>query len=125
MSLPVADDDGNNNDQTMIKDSNDLPLSSSFDNSLHQLCHSVRALEKVNQQFTQFLDTFNEQAPCQTIIHLDTILQHLQPCPAPQLKCTLPNILPKMLPDLAEIIWKQPLPPQEPQIIMMDHDHHT
>jgi len=44
----------------MIKASDDPTLTNSFDDSLHQLCHSVWELEKVNQQFAQFLESLNK-----------------------------------------------------------------
>jgi len=124
-SSPVTDDDGDDDDQTMIERGIDPTPTSSFDDSLCLLCHSVRALAAVNQQFTQFLDSLDKQAPCQMAIPLDTIQQHPQPCPAPQLKHTPSHILPKMPLDQAAIIQKQLLPPPEPQTVMMDHDQLT
>jgi len=124
-SSPVTDNDGNDDDQTMIESGIDPTPTSHFDDSLCLLRRSVRALAAVNQQFTQFLDSLDEQVPCQTAIPLETIRQHPQLCPAPQLERTPSHILPKMPPDQAATIHKQPLPPPEPQTVMMDHDQLT
>jgi len=103
-SLIVNDDDDN---QMMIKASDAPTPTNSFDKSLCKLCHSVRELEKVNQQFAQLLESLDERDPCQPNPHLDINLQQPPLCPAPQLECTPQNVLP-IVPPLA------PNPPASP-----------
>jgi len=88
-SLIVNDD----NDQMMIEAGDDPTPTNSFDDSLRQLHHSVRELEKVSQQFAQFLESLNKRAPCQLTPYSDTNLQQPLLCLAPQLKRTPQNIL--------------------------------
>ncbi len=50
---------------------------SSWKDSLLQLQRSVKALEQVNQQFAQFLNSLDELAPGQPTLYSDTLLLNL------------------------------------------------
>jgi len=70
---------------------------SSFKDSLLQLHRSVKALEVVNKQFAQFVDSLDE-APCQPTVPSDTpnsdsTVPHHRPCPPPQLERTPRHVL--------------------------------
>ncbi len=97
MPSPIVDDD-DDDDWPMIDDGTDPPPQSSINDSLLQLRRSVWALEKVNQQFAQFLTSLDEHAPCQPTCPSDTSLQHQQPCPPPQLECIPQHVLPTVPP---------------------------
>jgi len=82
-------------------------LPSSFKDSLIQLHHSVKALEAVNQQFAQFVDSLDE-APRQPTysdpLPSDNTMRNQQPCPPPQLERTPWHVL-----------MEVPLPAPNPQ----------
>ncbi len=146
-SLIIDDDDDN---RTMIEadDPRPAPLMTPSDSS----ALLSGSWKKLINNLLNFLDSLDGQAPCKPILHSDT-RQHSPPCPAPHLACTLQQVLrtvpppapnPQacpimasqfappldqcphiMPPDQAAIIQKQPLPPPEPQTVMMDHDQLT
>jgi len=99
-----------------------LPPSSHKD-SLYQLTRSIKALEEVNKQFTQFLDSLDEPAPCQPTLnsentelnqqprptsHLDRTMQHVRP-KAPLPEPTVPQMTPPPAPNLAASFSTKPL----------------
>jgi len=98
MTSPIIDD--NDNNRMMDEGSNDQPsTTNSFYDSLRQLRHAVRELEKVNQQFAQLLDSLDTQAPCQlTLQDSANNLQPPQPCPALQRECPPQHILMQVTP---------------------------
>ncbi len=83
---------------SIVDESLDQLPPSSFKDSLLQLQRSVKALEEVNQQFAQFINSLDEQAPRQPTLHLDTTVTNQQPCPPPQLERTLQQVRPKAPP---------------------------
>jgi len=81
--LPFDDD----NDDRAMSDSSEQQktTNNSFDESLRQLCHSVRALEKVNHQLAQQIASLENHDTWQpTLQHPVIIPQQPKPCPAPQ-----------------------------------------
>jgi len=71
---------------------------SSWKDSLLQLQRSVKALEQVNQQFAQFLNSLDKLAPGQPTLYSDTTVPNEQPCPPPQLDHTPRHVLLKVPP---------------------------
>jgi len=117
----------------MIKAGDDPTSTNSFDGSLHQFHHSVWELEKVNQQFAQFLESLDKQTPCQPTPYLDTNLQQPLLCLAPQLERTLQSVLsiePLLAPNpqACPIMACQLIPPmdQNPHILCgtLPHAYH-